>query len=221
MLPLKQAIYLPIYIYTKTTFRSLEGKIIIKGKVYPNMIHIGDNTRYVTTSRPLSIWTINGTIVFEGKMNFYYGTYVYVAKNAVLTFGTNGTFLGCDSKIICFESIKIGNHVEITWENQIYDTSFHYVTRDNRYTKSLTKFVVIEDNVWIGNRSTICNGAIIPSYSIIASNSLINKDMTHYGEYCMYAGVPGDMKYNNIKRIYDSDEEKKLDKEFNYIRYKL
>lgn len=221
MLPIHQAFYLPIFIYTETKFRSLDGEIKIKGKVYPNMIHIGDNTRYVTTSKPLSIWTINGTLIFEGRINFIYGTYVYVAKNAICTFGTDGTFLGCNSKVICFESIKIGNHVGITWENQIYDTSFHYTTKDGEEPKSLTKPVIIGDNVWIGNRSTICKGAIIPSYSIIASNSLINKDLRVYGEYCLFAGSPAMLKSNNIKRIYDIEEEKKLDDLFNYNRYKL
>lgn len=221
MLPLKQAFFLPIFIYTKAKFRSLDGKIKINGKVYPNMIHIGDNTRYVTTSRPLSIWTINGTIIFEGRMNFYYGTYVYVAKNAVLTFGTNGTFLGCNSKIICFESITIGNKVEITWENQIYDTSFHYISKDNQEPKSLTKSIFIGDNVWIGNRTTISKGAVIPQNSIIASNSIVNKDLSTYGENCMFAGSPADIKFKNIQRIFDYSKETEFDTKYNYIRYKL
>ena len=110
MLPFRQAKYLPIFIYGKTEFRSLQGKIIIKGKLSPNMIHIGDNTRYPHTNRSYSVWTINGTIVFSGRMNFYNGTYVYVAQNAVLSFGTQGTFVGSDTKIICRESIRIGNN---------------------------------------------------------------------------------------------------------------
>ena len=221
ILPLKQAIFLPIFIYTKTVFRSLEGEIIIKGKVYPNMIHIGDNTRYVTTSKPLSVWTINGTIVFEGRMNFYYGTYVYVAKKATLSFGTNGTFLGCNSKIICFKSIKIGSHVEMTWENQIYDTSFHYITDKDGNTEELTLPVVIGDNVWLGNRVTISRCTVLPSCSIVASNSITNKDYSPYGSNCFYAGSPIACKKKDVYRIFDIDSERKLDKKYNYTRYKL
>ncbi len=128
-LPFKQALRLPIFVYSKTEFRSIKGRIVINGSISPNMIHIGDNTRYPTTSRPLSIWTINGRIIFNGPINFLQGTYVYVAENATLQFGTNGTFVGSDTKIICRDRIDIGNCVEITWECQIYDTSFHYIIK--------------------------------------------------------------------------------------------
>ncbi len=224
MLPLKQAIYLPIFIYTKTEFRSLKGEIEIKGRVYPNMIHIGDNTRYVATSRPLSIWTINGKLIFNGHIKFFHGTYITVAKNAVLTFGTDFTMVGGGTKIICFESITIGNHVGITWDCQIYDTSFHYVQNlenENSLPEKLTKPIVINDNVWIGNRSTIAKGSVIPSYSIIASGSMTNKDYTDNGENCMYCGVPAKCKKKSIRRIYDNAEENHLDNVYGYARYKL
>ena len=224
MLPLKQAIFLPIFIYTKTEFRSLKGKIEIRGRVYPNMIHIGDNTRYVATSKPLSIWTINGKLVFNGHIKFFHGTYVHVAENATLTFGTDFTFVSGGAKIICFESITIGNHVGITWDCQIYDTSFHYVQNlenENSLPEKLTKPIVINDNVWIGNRSTIAKGSIIPSYSIIASGSMTNKDYTDNGENCMYCGVPAKCKKKGIRRIYDYAEEKYYDKIYDYPRYKL
>ena len=221
MLPFKQAIFLPIFIYTKTEFRSLKGKILIEGPIYPNMIHIGDNTRYVTTSKPLSIWTINGTLIFKGRINFYHGTYVYIAESAVLSFGSHGTCVGSDTKIICRDSICIGNSVRITWEIQIYDTSFHYVKDENGNVSSLTKPIIINDNVWIGNRTTIGKGTILPSYSIVASNSMTNKDYSEYGEKCMYAGIPAKCKKMNITRLFSSEEEKIYDSKFNYIRYKL
>ena len=218
-LPFRQAILLPIYIYTKTEFRSLRGKIVIEGHVSPNMIHIGDDTRYVTTSRSLSIWTINGTLTFSGKINFYHGTYVYVAQNAHLRFG-RGCCVGSDSKIICRDSIYIGDNVRITWENQIYDTSFHYVD-SNGVISPLTKPVIINDKVWIGNRTTIGKGTILPSNSIVASNSMTNKDYSSCGENCLYAGIPAVCKKTNISRIWTVKEEEVWDAKYGYIRYKL
>ena len=219
MLPFRQAILLPIFIYTKAQFRSLNGKIIIEGRIVPNMIHIGDNTRYVTTSRGLSIWTINGSLIFSGKINFYHGTYVYVAQNAILKFGNN-SFVGSDSKIICREAIYIGDSVEITWENQIYDTSFHYVNIDGE-VGPLTKPVIINNNVWIGNRTTISKGTILPSNSIVASNSMTNKDYSAYGENCLFVGVPAICKKCNVNRIWGNENERKYDENYGYIRYKL
>lgn len=221
-LPLKQAFKLPIFIYSKIEFRCLKGRIIINNdNVYPNMIHIGDNTRYPATNKPLSVWTINGTIIFNGPIKFFQGTYVYVAEGATLELGTKGTFIGSDSKIICRDNIVIGNNVEITWECQIYDTSFHYTKINNTEVQPLTSKIIIKDFVWVGNRTTISKGTILPSHSIVASNSLCNKDYTKYGEKCLYAGQPAICKVTNIDRIFNYQEEEMFDKKYNYIRYKL
>lgn len=217
LLPFYQAILLPIFVYTKTEFRSLIGNAIIKGRVYPNMIHIGDNSRYPTTSKPLSIWTIRGNIVFGGHVNFYNGTYVYVAKNAFLEFGSSGTFVGSDCKIICRDHILIEDSVEITWGCEIYDTSFHYLYVDGQDPKSLTNEIIIKEHTWIGNNSTINKGSVIPSYSIIASHSMVNKDLSKYGSNCLFAGIPCEIKYQGIHRIWDGKEEASLDKKFDYI----
>lgn len=222
LLPIKYALRFPIFVYSKTEFRSLSGRLHIRGKVYPNMIHIGDNTRYPSTNRPLSIWTINGDVEFSGRINFYQGTYVYVAETARLDFGTNGTFVGSDCKIICRDHISIGDNVEITWGVQIYDTSFHYIYTDKEANpKKLTKEVCIGNNTWIGNSTTISKGALIPAFSIIASHSLVNTNLAEYGSHCMFAGTPVKLKKQRIDRVWDYSLEKELDKMYGYIRYKL
>lgn len=224
MLPFKQAIRLPIFIYTPIEFRSLKGEIKINGHISPNMIRIGDNTRYPTTSKPLSIWTINGQLIFNGPTKFFYGTYVYVGQRGTLQIGTKGTFIGSDTKIICRDNIFIGDCVEITWECQIYDTSFHYIQKENEEVQPLTRGIVINDFVWIGNRTTISKGTVIPSYSIIAAESLCNKDLSQIeggGNYCLFAGSPTKCKATGVKRIFSTEEEAKYDKIFDYPRFKL
>lgn len=221
LLPIRQAIWFPIFIYSKTKFRSLKGGVIIKGRVYPCMIRIGNDTCYVTTSRPYSVWTIDGLIEFNGPISFLYGTYVLVAEGAKLTFGGKETSIGSETKIICFDNICIGNTVRIAWECQIMDTSFHYVEDENRNIKSLTKPVKINDNTWIGNRTTIGKGSVIPKYSIIASNSLVNKDLLSFGEHCMFAGNPVKLKSSGLTRIFDEEEQSRLDGKFGYKRIHL
>ena len=221
MLPFKEAVRLPIWIYGKITFRSLRGEIVIDSKIYPGMIRVGRKDWYVSTNTPQSIWTINGTLKFKGKINIYHGSYILVSKNGYLEIGTNGTFIGTDNKIICFDKIVIGNNVQITWECQIIDTSFHYVDRlDNNDISSLTKAVILEDNCWIGNRTTISKGTHLPSYSIIASNSLVNKDYSESGSYCMFAGSPAKFKMR-CKRIFNQQLERELDLKFDYDRTHL
>jgi len=219
MLPLTQAVKLPIFVYGKMQFRSMKGIIEIEGKVYTGMIKIGRNRSYVTTSIQLSTWIIDGKIIFHGTVNFYYGSYLLVAPNAVLTIGRK-TSLG-NVKLICFQSITIGENVRFAWECQLMDTSFHYLEQENGEIQPLTESITIGSYTWIGNRSSITKGAIIPTYSIITSNSVVNKDMSSYGTCCLFAGQPAKFKKNGIKRVYDMNFERELDKKFGYERIHL
>lgn len=221
VLPFRQAIRLPIFIYSKTIFRNLSGNIIIDCEsVYPNMIKLGADWWYPATSKPQVMWSIYGTLIFNGPISFPQGTYIHVARNGVLQFGGKGTFIGTNTKIMCFDHIEIGDKAEITWDCQIYDTSFHYVDTDEKIER-LTAPIKIGNNVWIGNNTTITKGVRIPDYSIIASHSLVNKSLERYGEHCLFAGCPAALKKNNVTRIFDEKKEQELDKEFNYSRNHL
>ncbi len=221
MLPFRVAIKLPIWLYGKVVFRSLSGKIIIDNKIYPGMIRIGRTDWYVSTEVSNTILIINGLLKFKGAINMYHGNYILVSRNGYLELGTNGTFIGSNNKIICFDKIIIGNKVEITWECQLIDTSFHYVDQlNNKEVVPLTKSIFLGDYCWIGNRTTIGKGAYLPNYSIVASNSLINKDFSEYGEYCMFAGIPAKFKVM-CKRIYEKESEQYYDLKLNYDRTHL
>ena len=223
MLPLKQAVHLPILFYGRTKFRSLQGCVSINAEGHFGMIRIGINNQYVDTSVPETIWTVNGTIKFSGPMKMARGSYIHVAKNANLSIGTGGSFYGSNLKVMCFDSITIGNCVRLTWDCQIYDTSFHYieVMDGEKGISSLTSPVVIGNRVWVGNRSTISKGTRIPDDTIIASNSLANKDYTDYGSYILLAGVPAKFKKRGIRRIWNFQKQAELDIKFKYNRHKL
>lgn len=222
MLPFKQAIKLPIFIYGKIIFRSLKGKININATEYPGMIKIGWNEYYVETSVPKSIWTINGKINFNAPINFLQGSYVLLSDNATLSFGNKKSIMGANIRIICFERIDFGATSRISWDCQIMDTTFHYVENllDGEI-KPLTNPIVIGNNIWIGNRTTISKGAVLPDYTVVASNSLVNKDFSSIGENCLIAGLPAKLKQQNIRRVFDNKVQKELDKKFNYVRTHL
>lgn len=229
MLPFNKAIHFPIVVYSKIKFRSLKGRIEIKGRLDFDMISIGQQG-YVATTKPVSNWTIEGTIVFWGCIAFYQGTYLLVAKDAVLTFGNekssenfgkSSITIGSNTKIMCFESITIGDWSRIPWDVQLIDTSFHYIEKNDGEAQSLTKPIVIGNRVWVGNRTTISRGAVIPSNSIICSNSVVNKDLSSYGEYCMFAGSPAVKKSEGLSRVWDELKQAKYDKKYIYNRVHL
>ncbi|MEE0918122.1 MAG: hypothetical protein UIQ67_07430 [Bacteroidales bacterium] len=185
------------------------------------MIKIGYCKKYVRTSLAFSEWIIRGKIVFNGPTYFFGGTYILVADDALLSFGGIWNMVGTDSKIICFDEIRIGKRVDITWECRIMDTSFHYIVERNKNATPLTKKVIIGDYVWIGNRTSITTGTIIPNHSIVASNSLVNRDLSLNGYYCLFAGIPAKVVRKNVQRVWNEKRESEIDVKFVYHRVRL
>lgn len=226
MLPFSQARKLPVFVYRNVHFRDLSGEILIT-EARPGIIRIGYPARYVATAVPYTEWILRGRIIFNGPTYFYRGTYVLVADHATLAFGRNLITCGSNTKIICFESITIGNRVGITWDCQIMDTSFHYLQERREEpaaipdSKPLTQKIIIGNYVWIGNRTTISPGSVLPDQSIVASNSLVNKDFSAEGPYCLYAGIPASVVKRNIQRVWNKGEEVALDMRYHYPRTHL
>ncbi len=230
MLPFSQAIYLPILLCGKTKFRDLSGEIIIENKKFegggnsrirPFMIKIGRSDSYIHHCKPLDIWTIKGRVVFVGPISIFAGTYVMVSTNGTLKLGTKNTFIGSNSTIICFDNVVIGDNVGMAWNTQIYDSNFHYTRTvgESSGVSKLTSPVVIGDNCWIGNNSTFTRGCRLPDNSIVCNNSLMNKDYSSCGEYCMYAGMPARVVKHNIEFVnINSVEEHDIDLQMGYVR---
>lgn len=226
MLPANIAVKLPIYVYGKAKFRELNGRIVINAPIKRGMIKIGKNDYYVRTAVPLTNWVVNGIINFNGSAKLLNGGYLCVSRGATLTFG-DGLMIGSNYKIMCFENISIGKTFEMTYDCQIYDTSFHYTEfEDGSKVRKLTKPISIGDYVWVGNTSSIVKGASIPNRAIIAANSLVNKNYTsnlidENDSGCLIAGVPAKLKIVGVKRIFDKDIENLYDKQFGYDRTHL
>lgn len=219
LLPFKQAVHFPILIMGKCIFRSLKGRIVIKNnRIHPGMIRIGSTSWYPGPVSPC-ILTIDGTLIVEDNHPIGMSTYILVAKGATLKLGRD-TIIGGNVKIMCFDSICFGTGCRITWETQFTDTTFHYIEKNNEIPP-LIKPIIIGDFCWIGNRTTVSKGTVLPNYSIVASNSIINKDFSDYGEYCFYAGSPAKFKEKNIRRIFDENKERELDKLYGYTRRHL
>lgn len=222
LLPFRKAIKMPLFVYGRFLLREAAGMIIIKGDVHTGMIKIGRHDRYPETRVSRTIWVINGRMVFNGPLSFFRGSYIMVARGAELYFGSGDhPACGANTRIICFNRIVIED-AHITWDCQIMDTSFHYIESiENHSVLPLTRPVHIGNHVWIGNRTTISAGAIIPDETIIASHSLVNKDFSSVGSNCMIAGIPAKVVRKGIRRIYDWYSQKSFDQKFNYDRTRL
>lgn len=156
----------------------------------------------------------NQTLLIKKPVNFLLGTQYFsigdktsFGKFCVLTawdrsegdiftpevkIGRNCSFgdyihLTCINKIIIGNNVLTGRWVTIT-DNSHGKTEWENLKeiplKRNLYSKGP---VVIEDNVWIGDKATILPGVRIGKSSVIAANSVITKDVPPYS---VVAGNP-------------------------------
>lgn len=106
---------------------------------------------------------------------------IFVGKNGNLRIGKNVGI--SSSSIVCHQKIEIGNNVKIGGNSVIYDTDFHSLDFNKRKNPKLdvlntiTKPVLISDNVFIGAHSTILKGVTIGENSIIGACSVVSKNI--------------------------------------------
>ena len=111
------------------------------------------------------------------------------------------------------ESVSIGSHVIISSHVTIYDNNNHPTDPETRrrmcesgfysemwnWEHSDHKPVVIEDNVWIGEYATVLKGVTVGRGSIVASHSVVTKDVEPYS---IVAGNPA----KKVKELPHSGE---------------
>jgi acetyltransferase-like isoleucine patch superfamily enzyme len=177
-LPYRQAKVLPIFVYSHTRFQNLSGKIEIDGNISTGMIKLGRDWGYRCKGETRI--RIEGCLLFHGKCEILRGSDICIFANGMISLGDD-VLISENVLIYCMDKIFIGNMARIAYETNIFDSDFHYtVDIEKREIKKKTSPIVIGNNVWIGNRTNIKKGVIIPDYTIVAaSGSLLTKDYTN------------------------------------------
>ncbi len=189
-LPLKQAFRVPILLSWNVKVRSV-GEISISGPIYPAMISIGviKIDPWETNSDQI-IFCNQGRVTFGGRTKIHPGVRLTVLPNAELKLGERVLF-GCKSRIVCSRSISLGHDVRFSWEGQLFDTDFHFLTNlKTGHVSQRQRPVIIGDNVFIGNRCTIGKGTIIPNGSVVSCCSKVSGDLSAKGENLLIVGNP-------------------------------
>lgn len=216
VLPFKQAIKFPFDFYGKIHFRSLKGKVKINTPISRGCFQFGLAQSEIFPSEPIII-IIDGILILNGKpLCIGSGSILEIKKEAVLELGSDVLFAP-RSKIMVKKYIQIGSYVHASWEFQILDSNDHYIR--NIVTGEIPKRekdIFIGNNIWIGSRVTINKGTVLPDYTIVASNSLCNKDYTMYHkQYITLGGIPAKIVAEGYERVFESLEPeliKKLNK---------
>lgn len=205
-MPFTKAIRFPIFVYGRPKLYSTTGKVEIKGKLKIGMIKFNQSNAYRPGNSTLKSEFFNrGLIVFNGPCTIGVGNKIAVYKEGIFEIGTH-SLISEMCIISCFKNIKIGNYFRVAHRSQIMDSGFHYVANFNtRKIPNHTKPITIGDYCWVANTCSLMGGTVLPNHTIVASNSVVNKNYEDIKEGSFIAGAPAKVKAENLYRVYDSD----------------
>lgn len=154
------------------------------------------------------IWILKG--VFHGSSG------VLVDVRGRLTTG-NRVALGTGGKIRCNYQVTLDDGVGLTEETQVFDTNFHFTQNiETGEVRRWSDKIHLSECCWVGNRTTIAKGTVLPPYTLVCSNSLVNKDFSDCEVRCpMIGGTPAKLIGGGFHRIYNFKLEDQLKWQFN------
>ena len=204
----KTAIKLPVWLYGHIQLEGLHRGCVVLQQAKTGGVKIGGGWAsdvFGRSIRCISYLCLRGKLVLGTGIVMQQGVVLSVSNNAILKIGNNVVFnerVTIHSKV----SITIKDNCRFGWNVQIFDTGFHYMVNKGKLAYRNAP-VVIENNVWIGNSVSIMKGTYLPAYTVVASNSLVNKNFKEMGEHCMIGGVPAKFITNGVERLLLKDKE--------------
>ncbi|WP_198012030.1 hypothetical protein [Gillisia sp. CAL575] len=199
----KDALKLPFWLNQKVIIHGNSGKIHFTVPIKRKMFVFSTIHSEILGKAP-SHWTNHGEVLIGGEnIRVGTGTCISCFKNAKIQFGNNVTF-GGKNKVISQQKISLGINLRTAWDVQIIDTNFHY-TIDSRSKEvaSKQKQIIIGDDCWLANRSSLMKGAILPDKTVVASNSIVNKEfkVPEEQDSLVIGGSPAKIIGYNISRL--------------------
>lgn len=124
---------------------------------------VGDRVRLVSTVATLELVTLPG---------------------GLLEIGDN-VFINYGSSVVGSRHVRIGNDCLIGTHVMIMDCDFHRV--EDKAWDTAGEPIVLEDRVWLGNRSIVLKGVTIGHDAVVAAGSVVTGDVE---ARTVVAGVP-------------------------------
>lgn len=196
---------LPVFFYGPVKFSSITGEIKIEAPIKRAMIGFGQPYEMNTKYKGISELNLKGTFVVKGHIQFGKDYFVFIDNNAYCEFGHMAS-LASNGRLICKNSIVLGNYARIGSESQLIDTNFHQMINTQtgeRYP--MNGNIKLGNYNFISNRVTIMQKTITPANCTIASNTLCNKDYSGFGENIIIGGIPAKLLRKNITRDWEGE----------------
>ncbi len=109
--------------------------------------------------------TIKPMVNIKAPWNLEIGDYVWIGENVWID------NLG---------KVKIGNNVCLSQGALLLSGNHNYKKES---FDLIIKDIILEDGVWIGARAVVCTGVTCATHSVLAVNSVANRNLEAYGIY--------------------------------------
>jgi len=144
----------------------LGQRVTLRGR--PHVVNhgtmtFGDRVRLVSTLAPLELMTLPG-----GRLE--------IGNNVFINFG---------SSLVASNLVRVGDDCLIGTHVMVMDTDFHRVEDKAWDTTGIP--IILEDRVWLGNRSIVLKGVTIGHDAVVAAGAVVTKDVP---PRTLVAGVP-------------------------------
>jgi len=191
----KAVVRMPIRVYGSMKL-SLKGEIILPQDARKNMLIINSSHEDYTASSGKTELNIQGTWRLDGPLYIGPDSCIAVDKGALLETGAD-IYLGRDTQIHCYHHISIGKGV-FAGEMYVCDSAIHQIVSSGK-EKPVYGDVAIGDEVYLGFRTMVLKGAVIPPRSVVGSGAVCIRDYSKDGaEKLLICGNPAVAKAQDV-----------------------
>lgn len=200
ILPISQAVKLPVFIDYKTRILELhKGTIQINGIVSFGMIKIGwGNGALGVECNRNSYWIIEkgALLVFNGNAHFARGVSLRANNCGIISFGCN---FAANQNFFCASStnVSFGDNILLGWNVHVRDSDGHNIFDEVGDIINRSKPIFIGSNVWLASYVSILKGVIISDDCIVGFRSVVTKQFLETNS--ILSGIPAKIVKRNTK----------------------
>lgn len=163
-----------------------------------NTVMIGNNVSLKDIS--IKIFGNNNLIKIGDDNNFSKLKFAVEDNGNIIEIGLD-SYIGSNTVLAALEGtvLKIGSGCMISDSCEMRTSDSHSLLSENGMRINYAKDIIIGNHVWIGLRTIILKGAIIPPDSVVSAKSVVCAfDTNSIQNGCLIGGVPAKVIKRNI-----------------------